>query len=301
MTVSVPVSTTFEYEGDGLNREFSFPLRFLESADVNVLVDDALQTLGVHYVIEGANEPSGGTVTFNEDQVPGSGAIIRLLRATAAKQIVDLEDSQRVPGDTLERQLDRTILIAQEVQLELGRTLRTAYGVSGAEVDVGADNVLPVWRNGRLEAGPVWGVELGIPGPPGEEGPAGPAGDQGPPGETGAAGPQGPAGWSNTDLTTSAAPTPAVGTTGLSQQLSITALAEAAAFAAPTGTPTPGQVLMIRIKDNGTSRALSWDSIYRAIGITLPTATVISKTLYVGFKWNHTDSKWDGLAVGQQA
>jgi hypothetical protein len=81
----------------------------------------------------------------------------------------------------------------------------------------------------------------------------------------------------------------------------ITALAAAAAFAAPTGTPTHGQTLLIRIKDNGTARALTWNAIYRSIGLVLPTTTVLSKVVYVGFLYNSTDAKWDLLAVSQEA
>lgn len=80
----------------------------------------------------------------------------------------------------------------------------------------------------------------------------------------------------------------------------ITALAAAATFGAPTGTPTQGQSLIIRVKDDGTARDLSYNAIYRAIGVTLPTTTVVSKTLYLGFIYNSTDSKWDCLATGQE-
>lgn len=78
----------------------------------------------------------------------------------------------------------------------------------------------------------------------------------------------------------------------------VTALAAADAFAAPTGTPTDGQELVIRIKDNGTARALTWNAIYRASSdLALPSTTIISKTLYLGFKYNAADSKWDLLAL----
>lgn len=95
-----------------------------------------------------------------------------------------------------------------------------------------------------------------------------------------------------------ATPTPNADTTDIH---TITAQAAAAAFAAPSGTPTQGQSMMIRIKDNGTARALSWNAIYRAVGIVLPTTTVISKTLYVGMIYNSTDTKWDVLGVAQEA
>lgn len=80
----------------------------------------------------------------------------------------------------------------------------------------------------------------------------------------------------------------------------LTAQSVDAAFGAPTGTPTHGQKLIIRIKDNGTARALTYDAIYRAVGATLPTTTVISKTLYLGFIYNSTDTKWDLVAVSQE-
>lgn len=81
----------------------------------------------------------------------------------------------------------------------------------------------------------------------------------------------------------------------------LTALAAAATIAAPSGTPANGNSLIIRIKDNGTARALTWNAIYRAIGVTLPTITVISKTMYIGCKYNSTDSKWDVIAVAEEA
>lgn len=77
-------------------------------------------------------------------------------------------------------------------------------------------------------------------------------------------------------------------------QYNVTALAANATFAAPTGTPTDGQPLLIRIKDNGTARTLGFNTIYRAgTDIALPTTTVINKTMYLQFVYNAADSKWD--------
>jgi hypothetical protein len=78
----------------------------------------------------------------------------------------------------------------------------------------------------------------------------------------------------------------------------VTALAANATIAAPTGeTPVDGQTLMIRILDNGTSRTLSWNSIYRGGDITLPTATTIGRTMYCQFIYNSAASKWDFLGL----
>lgn len=75
-------------------------------------------------------------------------------------------------------------------------------------------------------------------------------------------------------------------------------------FDTPSGTPVNGQKLLIRIKDNGTIRTLTWTATsgaFREIGITLPTATVANKTIYVGCVYNSADSFWDAVATVTQA
>ena len=98
----------------------------------------------------------------------------------------------------------------------------------------------------------------------------------------------------------SATPTPTGGS--LRNFYTITALAEATAtFAVPSGAPANGNRLIIRIKDNGTARILAWNAIYRRLEFALPTTTVATKTLYVGFIYNSADSKWDMVAINQEA
>ncbi|MEI6529684.1 MAG: hypothetical protein WCN88_04830 [Candidatus Falkowbacteria bacterium] len=84
-------------------------------------------------------------------------------------------------------------------------------------------------------------------------------------------------------------------------QFEVTAQAGALKFNNPGGTPVGGNKLVIRIKDNGTARALTYDTQFRAMGNALPTTTVLSKTLYMGFIYNATDTKWDLIAVSQEA
>lgn len=83
--------------------------------------------------------------------------------------------------------------------------------------------------------------------------------------------------------------------------VTITAQAAGLTLANPTGTPIDGLGMVIRIKDNGTARSITYGSEYRAIGVTLPSTTVVSKTLYLALIYNATDTKWDVLAVGQEA
>ncbi len=92
---------------------------------------------------------------------------------------------------------------------------------------------------------------------------------------------------------------------GSYDQYVVTALANSLSFpASTTGSPVNGNKIIIRIKDDGTARALSWTTSgagsFRAIGVTLPTTTVVSKVLYVGCIYNSTESYWDVVAVNVQ-
>jgi hypothetical protein len=101
-------------------------------------------------------------------------------------------------------------------------------------------------------------------------------------------------------ITTSTSITPPSDT---ASQYNITALASSATFQIPSGTPSDGQKLTLRILDNGTAQILTWTTTaggYRAIGITLPTITISSKVLYIGCTYNSQDSYWDVVAVAQQ-
>jgi len=83
-------------------------------------------------------------------------------------------------------------------------------------------------------------------------------------------------------------------------QYNITALAEPATFANPTGTPTDGQRLTIRIRDAGVAQPITWSSGaggYKGFGTGLPSSTVAGKTTYVQFIYSVQTSTWDGVIV----
>jgi hypothetical protein len=65
---------------------------------------------------------------------------------------------------------------------------------------------------------------------------------------------------------------------------------------APIGSPVDGSKLLIRIIDDGTSRSLTWNAIYVAVGVIIPTATVSSRTVYVGAVYNASATRWDVVA-----
>ena len=89
--------------------------------------------------------------------------------------------------------------------------------------------------------------------------------------------------------------------TATNDLVTITAQAVGLTLANPTGSFAEGQALMVRIKDNGTARTIAFGTNYRGIGITLPSTTVINKTLYLGIIYNSTDGKFDVLGLNQEA
>lgn len=81
-----------------------------------------------------------------------------------------------------------------------------------------------------------------------------------------------------------------------------TALAANTTLANPTGSPGDGQDMMYILKDGGGGPwTISYGTDFRAMGTTLPTATVAGKITYIFCKWNTVDSKMDVLATAQQA
>lgn len=211
--------------------------------------------------------------------------------------------------------------------------LPLAEALSGDEfIPIVQDGVTKKTSTTSVLAGPPGpqGIQ-GVDGPPGTQGPPGPQGDQGPTGLTGAQGPIGPTGPQGPQGLTGSqgpqgiqgpqGPEGPEGPTGPTGRIptvqsvtsaatvtptfdddlvKITAQAEALTLANPTGTPIEGLGIVIRIKDNGTTRAISYGTEYRAIDVTLPTATVANKVTYIGMIYNSTATKWDVVSVGTE-
>ncbi len=72
----------------------------------------------------------------------------------------------------------------------------------------------------------------------------------------------------------------------------LTALASGLTIAAPTGGYNTGQKLRFVIKDDSTSRTLTWNTAYIAASGSLPVTTVIGKQMIFEFVYNATTAKW---------
>lgn len=120
---------------------------------------------------------------------------------------------------------------------------------------------------------------------------------------SGAQGPQGVSGARNLSVTTiTSSATPAINT-NVCEVVTITSLATAitSMTTSLTGTPANFDRLVIRIKDNGTARAIAWGASFVQGGVALPTTTVASKVLTVGFIYDSVKTAWSCVAVAQEA
>lgn len=85
----------------------------------------------------------------------------------------------------------------------------------------------------------------------------------------------------------------------------VTITALAAAITSMTsnlsGTPTNFQKLIFRIKDDGNARAITWGASFVAKGVALPTTTVVSKLLTVGFIYDTVAATWGCVASSQES
>lgn len=100
--------------------------------------------------------------------------------------------------------------------------------------------------------------------------------------------------------TTASSATPAPTGGSLRNFYTLTAGTVGMTIAAPSGTPQDGNRLLMRFK-TAAIQTLAYNAIFRAIGVTLPTATVAGKTIYFGCVYNSADSKWDVIAYGIEA
>ena len=82
--------------------------------------------------------------------------------------------------------------------------------------------------------------------------------------------------------------------------VTITAQAVAITDVNMSGTPTNFQKLIFRIKDSGVARALTFGSDFEAKGVDLPTTTIASKVMTLGFIYDSVSEKWGLVALSQE-
>jgi hypothetical protein len=90
--------------------------------------------------------------------------------------------------------------------------------------------------------------------------------------------------------------------TDLYDAVTITALATtiSSMTTSLSGTPYNFQKLLVRIKDDGSARSITWGTSFASKGVTLPTTTTASKLLTVGLIYNSVTTDWECVAAASE-
>ncbi len=105
--------------GNGTQTSFDFNFKVFLAEELSVYVDDALITSG--YTVSGLGDDQGGSVEFTVP--PAASSVVTLLRGMQFTQTADFISGDKFPEELHERQLDRQVMMIQQLSELLGRTL----------------------------------------------------------------------------------------------------------------------------------------------------------------------------------
>jgi hypothetical protein len=126
MTIS---STTIKnsYAGNGSTTAFTFSYYIIAEDDLEVFIrtsngTELLQTITTNYTVTGVQSNSGGTVTMLTAPAIGETLVIR--RKTSQVQDTDYVANDPFPAETHEAALDKAMLVSQELQEAVDRSIK---------------------------------------------------------------------------------------------------------------------------------------------------------------------------------
>ena len=126
MTIS---STTVKvsYSGNGSTTVFAYTFKILDDNEIQVIIrsstgTETVKTITTHYTVSGVGSSGGGNITFLT--APTATQTVVLRRLTTQTQETDYIANDPFPADSHEDALDRITMVAQEIQEELGRSIK---------------------------------------------------------------------------------------------------------------------------------------------------------------------------------
>jgi microcystin-dependent protein len=127
MTIET-TQTRVDYSGNGVTTAFAIPYDFFGLDELRVILRTAagaetLWVRGVNYTVTGG---SGGTGTLTATVAPATGTTLVIRRDTDRLQTADYVSNDDFPAETHELVADRAVAMVQELEEQLGRTLRVA-------------------------------------------------------------------------------------------------------------------------------------------------------------------------------
>lgn len=122
--MTVAVQTTFNaYTGNGVTTVFPYQFKVLDQTDLAVYVGGVLKALTADYTLSGVGIDAGGSVTMLV--APGAAVSVSIFRAMQAKRTTDYQTAGDFAALTVNPDFDRAVLLIQDVNTQLGRSVRT--------------------------------------------------------------------------------------------------------------------------------------------------------------------------------
>jgi len=126
MTITTTIAKN-SYSGNGSTTVFAYQFKILAQGDLQVILrsstgTETVQEITTHYTVSGVGSATGGNVTFGS--APASGVTVVIRRATTQTQTVDLVENDPFTAETVETAFDRSIILAQELQEQVERSLK---------------------------------------------------------------------------------------------------------------------------------------------------------------------------------
>lgn len=124
MTITNTTQVSPLYSGNGVTTAFATGFQFLSNSHVQVILvasngTETVKSETTHYTLTGANNPSGGTVTFLS--APASGESVKIVRNVPLTQSTDYVEASRFPASSHETALDKLTMITQQLDTEIDR------------------------------------------------------------------------------------------------------------------------------------------------------------------------------------
>lgn len=116
--------TEITYTGDGVSTAFPFPFEVAVAGDFAATLDGSTTTA---YSLSGLGVDTGGTCTFSVAPSPGA-AVVLYRNAAYDRQLVDYQSGGEFAADTVDADMDRTVMLTQQLATLFGRSLRGPRG-----------------------------------------------------------------------------------------------------------------------------------------------------------------------------
>jgi len=157
MTVSTTIIKN-SHSANGTQHSFAYGFKIFVNGDLDVIIrsstgTETVKTLDTDYIVTNAGNDSGGNVLFkfntgtssdahfsSSDKRPQNGETVILRRGLDITQSTDYVANDPFPAESHENALDRLTLISQELQEELGRSIKLSRTntMTSTEFTVGA-------------------------------------------------------------------------------------------------------------------------------------------------------------------